>query len=164
MARFRVGTRRVALAALTTLFLSLQGCSALFYAYIGYELVDRYISRDRGDDTTRVVYVVQTTGEGNAVIAGARIELHALKTGGDPTNADDFDTVADAVRETNGDGEAVVYVKSDPNEAGDNVIQPWVTYREVVTAPGFESYSGVRSEIDEKDGLVEADPIRLVPR
>ncbi len=160
----RTGWRRAALFALAILLLGLQGCSTLFNAYHGYELVDRYIRRDRGDRTTRIVYAVQTTGEGNAVIAGARIELYALKTGGDPANVDDLDTVADALRETNGEGEAVVYVKSDPNEAGDNVIRPWVTYREVITAPGFESYSGVRGEIDEKDGLIEADPIRLVPR
>jgi hypothetical protein len=36
-------------------------------------------------------------------------------------------------------------------------------YRVVVTAPGFQPYEGIQEAISSKAGLVEPDPIRLVP-
>lgn len=155
---------RGALVLLTCAVLGATGCEILFYGYLGYELYDRYINRDKGDRTTRIVYLVQSSGAGNPAIVGARLELYALRTGGTPSNPDDFETIADAVRETNEDGEAIVYVKADPREAEDRVIQPSVIYREVLTAPGFLPYEGVREGIGASAGLVEADAIRLVPK
>lgn len=162
MSRYGRITRRASLVALWGGVCFLAGCE-LLTLYAIYEVVDRYISRDRGDRTTRVVYELRSTSAGEPLIAGARIELFALRTGGSPSNPNDYDTVADAVRETNAQGEAVVYVKSDPNEPGDNVIRPGTTYQELVTAAGFVPYRGVLDPIDARDGLVERDPIRLVP-
>jgi hypothetical protein len=156
--------RNLALGGLLLVALAASGCAALFYGYLGYELYDRYINRDRGDRTTRIVYVVESSGLTNPHIVGARVELYALKTGGSPSNPADFETTADAVRETNEDGEALVYVKAETREAGDNIIQPALTYLEKITAPGFQPYQGVREAIDEDAGLVEADPILLVPK
>jgi hypothetical protein len=156
--------RGLVCAGLLVLALSSSGCAYLTYAFLGMELYDRYIDRDRGDRTTRIVYSVRSSGAGGPALVGARIELLALKTGGSPTNPADFETIPDAIRETNGDGEAVVYVKTTPREVRDNIIQPSLTYLERVTAPGFMSYEGVRDGIDEHAGLVEADPISLVPK
>lgn len=138
------------------------GCE-LLALYAAWQLVDQYVSRDKGDTTTRIVYVVETSGTGNARISGARIELYALRTGGDPNRPGDYDTVPDAVRQTNESGEAVIYVKNEPNDPNDQVIRPGTTYRELVAAAGFEAYDGVRDPIAINAGLVEADPIRLVP-
>jgi hypothetical protein len=149
-------------AALMGLVVVLAGCE-LLALYAAYELVDGFINKDKGDPTTRIVYTVQTSGTDNAEIVGARIELFALRTGGDPNRESDFETVADAIRETNDDGEAIVYVKDNPNEAGDNVIRPSTIYREVITAPGFQTYEGVRDAVSAGAGLVQPEPIRLVP-
>ncbi len=156
--------RNLAGAAVLALLLTSSGCAYLTYALLGYELYDRYIDRDRGDRTTRIVYLVRSSGAGTPTLVGARVELYALKTGGSATNPDDFETIPDAVRETNEDGEALVYIKSSPREVRDNIIQPSLTYLERVSAPGFGTFEGVREGIDEHAGLVEADPISLVPK
>ena len=140
----------------------LAGCE-LVALYGAYRLVDQYINRNKGDKTTRIVYAVETSSAGNAAVVGARIEMFALKLGGDPQKVTDYDTVADAVRLTNDQGEAVVYVQTSPYEAGDNIIRPAVTYRYVVTAPGFQTFEGVQSPVADGAGLVEPNAIRLVP-
>jgi hypothetical protein len=152
----------VALVSLLALVVSSAGCE-LLALYSAYKLVDDLINDDKGDTTARVVYVVESSGADNAAIVGARIELFALRTGGDPNRLDDFEVIADAIRETNDDGEALVYIKDSPNEAGDNVIRPSTAYRVVVTAPGFQAYEGVQDPLSSKAGLVKADPVRLVP-
>jgi len=159
MRALRLGTVGVLLAALV---LFAGGCE-LLAAYALWQWIDQNINRNKGDTTTRIVYLIETSGTGNARISGARIELYALHTGGDPNRPSDYDTVPDAVRLTNEDGEAVFYIKNDPNEPNDQVIRPATTYRELVTAAGFQAYDGVRDPIAINAGLVEADPIRLVP-
>lgn len=162
MVHWRTPMVLAAITGLLALSVCLTGCE-LLALYSAYGLVDDLINSDKGDPTTRVVYVVQTSGADNAGVAGARVELYALRTGGDPGRLDDFEVVPDAIRETNDEGEALIYVKDTPNEARDNVIRPSTVYRVVVTAPGFRPYEGIQEAISSKAGLVEPDPIRLVP-
>ena len=128
-----------------------------------WPLADYVINRNRTDRTSRYIYQVFADTPARPPIAGATIELFALRTGGDPQNADDYDSVADAVRMTNQDGEAEVRILASPNVPGDNVARPGTTYRELITAPGFEPVVSQRGALDLSQGPIELPAIVLVP-
>ncbi len=128
-----------------------------------WPLADYVINRSRSDRTTRYIYQVVADIPSRPPIAGATIQLFALRTGGQPDNPEDYEAVADAVRMTNQNGEAEVRVLASPNVPGDNVIRPGTVYREVVSAPGFQSVVNQRSAVELNQGPIELPPILLTP-
>ncbi|HOS93168.1 MAG TPA: hypothetical protein PLD23_06775 [Armatimonadota bacterium] len=109
---------------------------------------------------TRIQYTVQMSG--GAAIAGATMSFYALTTGGDFTNIDDWETVADASVTTGSDGTVIVRVLSSPNEAGDAIVRPETHYRIVYEAPGFRRSVASQAPYDLNTGL-KSKTLELTP-
>jgi hypothetical protein len=122
----------------------LGGCSILSLP------IDALVNNLAGE--TRLHYTAQVEGAATP-IANATLSFHALSTGGDAADPAAYETGADAIVVTGTDGKALVYIKSNPNEAEDDVLRPMTFYRVRVTAPGFEPLETSVSPYEENLGI-----------
>ena len=134
---------RVAAAAAVAVAVLLSGCS-LVTAPINFVA-------SQFQHETKVDYTVRDADSLTPII-GARIELFALETGGDPRFDESFETTPDAVVVTEETGKATLRVVPTPNEPRDQIIRPSTLYRVVVTAPGFDSVSTSLAPLNEGMG------------
>jgi len=149
--------RAIVCAAIALLPAVLAGCNPI--GWIGDQLNPGNILDGLAGET-RIQYTIQMSG--GSAIAGADMDFYALTTGGDFTNIDDWESVADASVTTGSDGTVLVRVLSSPNEAGDAIVRPETYYRVVYSAPGFTGAVTSQAPYDINTGL-KSKTLELVP-